>query len=114
MRKDKHPKVTHQLTEMWDGLVGIDNSAKEKNALRYAAEKIKEFIEQNHNRFVDFRMATAPHMVRALGAFLTTKDGANLHTGWLYSDITWAELENFLVGQNVVKERRKPARRANG
>jgi hypothetical protein len=111
LRKDHYPKITARLTTMWDGLVGINNSAKEKNALRHSAELAYKFTEQHRKRYKDFRSANAMEIVMWLERLLATKEATILHIGWLTSDITWGNLENYLVEQNVIKERHKPARR---
>lgn len=113
MRKDKHPKLTQLLGDMWSEIIPYDGTPIERNNIRFATERLLEFYNQTKDQQTNpLNARAASSLLPWLKQYLESKiaQGKQLHTGWLISDLTWHEFKNYLYEMAVLQNRRMVGR----
>jgi hypothetical protein len=101
LRTNKHPIVANALTGALKegGIITGEPTPIDINAIRTAAERVVAFYK-NQKDVLPARIRP-PDLAREL---VNAVEGAK-HAGYLLSDITWNNFENYLAEQGIMERR---------
>lgn len=110
LKRDGNPAYTEALTRavLGSGRFGVKSAEEltpmDKNQLIKGSGLLAEFIERNKDRLP--KRAIVGTCLNNLIAYLTGSGGKwkRLHLGYLVSDITWKEFENYMLEHGVMEK----------
>jgi hypothetical protein len=110
LKRDPNPTYTEALTRavLSSGRFGVNGTegltSMDKNQLIKASGLLAEFVERNKDRLP--KRAVVGTCLQSLMGYLTGSGGKfkRLHLGYLASEITWKELENYMLEHGVMEK----------
>lgn len=102
LRSNKHPQTAEAIaSELFytHGIGKTELTTRDINCVRQCAERVVKFFDENRDRLPK-RMGTPQ-----LAVELVKSTGDTMHPGYLISDITWANFEDYLAEQGIIERR---------